>query len=166
VKSSALSISTHNKLVLVFTSTHYKPSLCCLELIFTGSPIHPLSSRCSNSGSTLRFTQWGTGRPLRLANLLDGGLGPSLCLTDLLGGGLSRLPCLTDLLGGGPGRPLRLADLLGGGLTRSLRLTDLIGGGLGRTPRHTDLLSGGLGRMGRYWCTYLPLGQLPSKVFL
>jgi hypothetical protein len=41
VKSSPLSISTHNNLVLVFTNTHYKPSLCCLELIFAGSPIHP-----------------------------------------------------------------------------------------------------------------------------
>jgi hypothetical protein len=29
-------------LVLVFTNTHYKPSLCCLELIFAGSLIHPL----------------------------------------------------------------------------------------------------------------------------
>jgi hypothetical protein len=31
----ALSISTHTNLVLAFTNTHYKPSLCCLELIFT-----------------------------------------------------------------------------------------------------------------------------------
>jgi hypothetical protein len=29
-------------LVLVFTNTKYKPSLCCLELIFVGSPIHPI----------------------------------------------------------------------------------------------------------------------------
>jgi hypothetical protein len=28
-------------LVLVFTNTRYKPTLCCLELIFTESPIHP-----------------------------------------------------------------------------------------------------------------------------
>jgi hypothetical protein len=43
VKSSLLlSTSTHNNLVLVFTNTHHKPSLSCLELIFAGSPIHPL----------------------------------------------------------------------------------------------------------------------------
>jgi hypothetical protein len=36
------SISTHTNLVLAFTNIHYKPSLCCLELFFVGSPIHPL----------------------------------------------------------------------------------------------------------------------------
>jgi hypothetical protein len=41
VNSSPISISTNNNLVLAFTNTHYKPNLCCLELIFTGSPIHP-----------------------------------------------------------------------------------------------------------------------------
>jgi hypothetical protein len=35
------SISTHTNLVLAFNNTNYKPSLCCLELIFAGSPIHP-----------------------------------------------------------------------------------------------------------------------------
>jgi hypothetical protein len=34
LKSSHLSISTHTNLVLAFTNTYYKPSLCCLELIF------------------------------------------------------------------------------------------------------------------------------------
>jgi hypothetical protein len=42
VKSSHLYISTHTNLVLAFTNTHYKPNLCCLELIFAESPIHPL----------------------------------------------------------------------------------------------------------------------------
>jgi hypothetical protein len=41
VKSSPLSISTHTNLVLASTNTHYKPSLCHLELIFARSPIHP-----------------------------------------------------------------------------------------------------------------------------
>jgi hypothetical protein len=41
VKSYHLSISTHNNLVLAFTNTHYKPSLCCLELFFVGSTFHP-----------------------------------------------------------------------------------------------------------------------------
>jgi hypothetical protein len=41
VKSSLLSFSTHTNLVLVLTITYYKPSLCCLELIIAGSPIHP-----------------------------------------------------------------------------------------------------------------------------
>jgi hypothetical protein len=40
VKSSPLSISIHTNLVLAFISTHYKPNLCCLELIFIGSLIH------------------------------------------------------------------------------------------------------------------------------
>jgi hypothetical protein len=37
---------------LGFNPTHiyYKPSLCCLDLIFTGSPIHP-PSRCSQAPS-------------------------------------------------------------------------------------------------------------------
>jgi hypothetical protein len=49
VKSSLLlSTSTHNNLVLVFTNTHHKPILFCLELIFVGSPIQ-LPSRCSKS---------------------------------------------------------------------------------------------------------------------
>jgi hypothetical protein len=30
------------QLGLAFTNTHYKPIMCCLELIFPGSPIHPL----------------------------------------------------------------------------------------------------------------------------
>jgi hypothetical protein len=47
VKSSLLlSTSTHNNLVLVFTNTHHKPILSCLELSFVGSPIQ-LPSRCS-----------------------------------------------------------------------------------------------------------------------
>jgi hypothetical protein len=56
VKSSPLSISTHNNLVLVFTNTHYKPSLCCLELIFAGSPIHPSvgAQLVSEQSSSLR----------------------------------------------------------------------------------------------------------------
>jgi hypothetical protein len=43
VKSSLpLSTSTHNNLVFVFADINHKQSLSCLELIFVGSPIHPL----------------------------------------------------------------------------------------------------------------------------
>jgi hypothetical protein len=48
VKSSSISISTHNNLVLALTNTHYKPSLCCLELIFDNHLFTP--SRCSQCG--------------------------------------------------------------------------------------------------------------------
>jgi hypothetical protein len=41
-KEFSLHLSSHPNLVIVFTNTHYKPSLCCLELIFAGSLIHPL----------------------------------------------------------------------------------------------------------------------------
>jgi hypothetical protein len=40
-EESFLYLSTHTNLVLLLTNTHYKPSLCCLELIFAGSLIHP-----------------------------------------------------------------------------------------------------------------------------
>jgi hypothetical protein len=42
IKRRVLSPSLYSyNLVLVLTNTHYKPSLCCLEFIFAGSPIHP-----------------------------------------------------------------------------------------------------------------------------
>jgi hypothetical protein len=48
-----LSVSRHSTLVLT-SLTFHKTSLCCLVLIFTGSPIHP--SRCSQLGLTdVRF---------------------------------------------------------------------------------------------------------------
>jgi hypothetical protein len=52
VKSSHLYISTHTNLVLAFTNTHYKPDLCCLELIFAESPIHPPLGSLNSAGAS------------------------------------------------------------------------------------------------------------------
>jgi hypothetical protein len=84
----SLHLPSHPNLVLVFTNTYYKPCLCCLELIFSGSPIHP-PSRCSQVLCRWMASTCGDWFEHQLARLMTW-WGRYCCLWS----GLSKSACL------------------------------------------------------------------------